>query len=257
MASNQDATQGEKGRPAGREPDSTASNNSGETTQGDSRGGEDKGGHVALPADLSADPAGEPRVRVSESRSQASNRWVRAGISLEVEAYREQVRAECSAAGLSRPVARDQAWIRAIEAYPAPGIEPVEESVEPPVEPIQPPPEADSGRVLGLGDIPAAWPVLPPNASLQAEVSWVQASRVDVVEYLPTGGTRVNLARADQPAPSKAALSWLETAVLFPSKFADVSVKATQGQADDAEAVRREKLSINEVRGLLAEMVGG
>ena len=110
---------------------------------------------------------------------------------------------------------------------------------------------------MGLGDIPADWPKLPPNASLQTEVSWVQASRVDVVEYLPGGGVRVHLDRADQPAPSKAALSWLETAVLFPSKFADVAVKVTQHSEDEREVIRRERLLIEEVRGILTEMLAG
>jgi hypothetical protein len=44
---------------------------------------------------------------------------------------------------------------------------------------------------------------------------------------------------------------------LFPSKFADISVKATAGQEDEREAVRREKLAIEEIRALLAEMLEG
>jgi hypothetical protein len=49
----------------------------------------------------------------------------------------------------------------------------------------------------------------------------------------------------------------LETSILFPSKFADISVKATQGQEDEREAVRRERLAIEEIRQLLAEMLEG
>jgi hypothetical protein len=104
--------------------------------------------------------------------------------------------------------------------------------------------------VTGLGDIPDNWPDLPPNASLQAEVSWVQANRLRVVE-----GDTVILSRALSPAPSHAALSWLETAILFPSKWADVTVKATQTQEHEQEQVRREKMRIDEIRDLLAEML--
>ena len=45
--------------------------------------------------------------------------------------------------------------------------------------------------------------------------------------------------------------------ILFPSKFADISVKATTNQDDEREHVRREKMAIEEIRGLLAEMLEG
>ena len=116
-------------------------------------------------------------------------------------------------------------------------------------------PEPGESGVSGLGDLPDDWPQLPASASLAAEVQWVQSSRIDVAEKLPGGGIRVHLERADHPAPSKSALSWLETALLFPAKFADVAVKVTQNQEDEREHVRREKLAIDEIRELLAEMV--
>ena len=40
---------------------------------------------------------------------------------------------------------------------------------------------AVGGNVTGLSDIPASWGELPANASLQAEVSWVQANRLRCV----------------------------------------------------------------------------
>jgi len=137
--------------------------------------------------------------------------------------------------------------------YPPPGAEavPQVESVPPEVITAS---EPESGRLVGLSDIPAGWPSLPPNAPLQAEVQWVQAVRIDVVEALAGGGFRVRLERADSPAPSKAALSWLETAILFPAKFADVAVKTTAALEDGRESVRRERRSIEDVRAILAEM---
>jgi hypothetical protein len=109
---------------------------------------------------------------------------------------------------------------------------------------------AHGGRVTGISDIPSSWPELPANASLAAEIQWVQANRLRVVQ-----GDSVDLSRSLSHAPSHAALGWLETAILFPAIFTDVAVKATQHQEDEKEAVRREKLAIEDVRGLLAEML--
>lgn len=122
---------------------------------------------------------------------------------------------------------------------------------EPAIEAAPPAPVADLG-VSGLGDLPESWGMLPSNAQLQVEIAWVSANRLRV-----RSGTGVDLSRALSPAPSYSALSWLETSILFPSKFADISVKATAQQDDEREGIRREKLAIEEIRGLLAEMLEG
>lgn len=134
-----------------------------------------------------------------------------------------------------------------IEPDPEPDPEPVE--VIPAEIPVAPAPQPDDG-VSGLGTLPDAWGDLSANASLQAEIAWVSANRLRVRD-----GTGVDLSRALSPAPSYAALSWLETSILFPSKFADISVKATANQDEEKEHIRREKLAIEEVRGILAEML--
>lgn len=108
---------------------------------------------------------------------------------------------------------------------------------------------ADSG-VVGLGNFPADWPKLPANAQLQQEIAWVTANRL-----LVRDGSGVNLSRAMSPPPSYSALSWLETSILFPSKFADISVKATADQDDEKEFIRREKLAVEEIRKILGEML--
>ena len=105
-----------------------------------------------------------------------------------------------------------------------------------------------------MGDIPPDWPVLPPNASLQAEIAWVQASRLDVVRESPQG-TVVDLSRAVTPAPSRAAIGWLETSIRAYSKYCDIAAKATASQEHEQEQVRRERLSIEDIRRLLAEML--
>ena len=128
---------------------------------------------------------------------------------------------------------------------PEPENSPIGENLE-----VAPAPIASDQGVPGLGTMPESWGTLPANASLQVEISWVSANRLRVRD-----GSGVDLSKALSPAPSYSALSWLETSILFPSKFADISVKATANQDDEREAVRREKLSIEEIRGLLAEML--
>lgn len=202
-----------------------------------------------------ADPSAEPEVAdppARESRSQAKNRWHREGIAGQVELRREEVRREAKAAGMARHEAVDRSWEVAFAEFPPSGARPTD---SPPLAeaPPDPPPDASpdvSDQVVGLGDIPGDWPTLPPNASLAAEVAWVQANRLRVVE-----GRTVILSKALSPAPSHAALGWLETSILFPAKFADVAVKATASQEDDQAATRRERRAVEEVRALLAEML--
>lgn len=113
--------------------------------------------------------------------------------------------------------------------------------------------QADS-VVVGLNKIPRHWPTLPPNASLAAEIQWVQAVRIDVVEELPTGGTIVRLDRAERPAPSRAALGWLETSIRAYAKYCDIAARAAANYEDEQEIARRERMSIERCRRLLLEM---
>ena len=109
--------------------------------------------------------------------------------------------------------------------------------------------------VVGLNKIPRHWPTLPPNASLASEIQWVQAVRIDVVEELPTGGTIVRLDRAERPAPSRAALGWLETSIRAYAKYCDIAARAAASYEDEQEIARRERMSIERCRRLLGEMV--
>jgi hypothetical protein len=113
----------------------------------------------------------------------------------------------------------------------------------------------DAGAIQGLSEIPEGWPTLPANASLGAELGWVQANRLRIVEERPGKATRVQLSLALSPAPSWAALGWLETSIRSYAKFVDVAAKAASGGDDDEGAVlRRERKSVDEVRALLGEM---
>lgn len=167
----------------------------------------------------------------------------------------ERLRKEARLAGLPRGqgagTAYEWATIEADRLFPPVSEpEPVAEIPEPPADPLEPEPPATDG-LAGLSEIPGDWPDLPDNAALPTEVQWVQANRVRVRD-----GNRVDLSRARTPAPSYATLSWLETAILFPAKWADIVAKATSQQQDEREHTRRERLAIESVGGLLGDMVG-
>ena len=171
-----------------------------------------------------------------------TDRLRREGRWAEAEPRKNQLIREYHASGLTRAKAKLAAYAEIARLYPP------MTAANPPSEIAAP--ALESAGLSGLGDIPADWPDLPDNAALAVEVSWVQANRVRVRQ-----GDSVDLSRARSPAPSWAALSWLETSVLFPSKWADIVAKATSTQADERESVRRERLAIEEVRSLLAEMI--
>ena len=171
----------------------------------------------------------------------------------------ERLRLEARAAGMSKRDAYqyatrevDRVWVPPSPLPVEPDPPPVEPAPEPEVQvepPTPEPPTVEPGDGLaGLGDLPISWPTLPPNAALQVEVAWVQANRLRVRQ-----GDGVDLTRSLSPAPSHAALAWLETSILYPAKWADVTVRASQEVKDDAEQVRRERLALLEVRDMLGE----
>lgn len=178
----------------------------------------------------------------------------------------ERLRVEARAAGMAKQEAYiyatrevDRVWVppEPVVEPESPAPEPVVEVapdppavVEPP-QPLEAAPASSGGGVEGLGVLPEAWPTLPANATLATEVAWVQANRLRVVH-----GGGVDLSRSLSPAPSYAALAWLETSILFPAKWADVTLRATQDAHDDQADVRRERLALVEVQGLLSEAMG-
>ena len=105
-----------------------------------------------------------------------------------------------------------------------------------------------------MNDIPSDWPELPANASLAAEIGWVQANRLRIVEEKPGHVTVVRLDLALSPAPSWAALGWLETSIRSYAKYVDVAAKATVSDDGEASVMRRERIAIDEVEALLDEM---
>lgn len=198
--------------------------------------------------------------RVRETRLDATNRWYAEGIRSEVEEYRARIRDEAKARGVGRYEANEIAWESALAKYPPPGVKPSDPLADPggqnvlTAQTLQNKVFSESARVAGLGDIPTSWGDLPSNASLAAEIGWVQANRLRVVEELPTGAVRVHLDRALSPAPSHAALGWLETSIRSYAKYVDVAARAASTVQDEQAMVTRERMRIEEVRELLGQM---
>ena len=171
----------------------------------------------------------ESKIELTE-RLRRENRWA------EASQFKDEMVRTFRSEGMKRAEAGEEAWRRMAEKYPP---LPVAEA------------ENISVRVQGVGEIPPSWTDLPDNASLQAELAWVQSNRLRVVEARPSGATQVHLDRARSPAPSWAALSWLETSIRSYAKYVDVVARSLK---DDQEIVRRERMQIDEIQGLLEEM---
>ncbi len=178
---------------------------------------------------------------MSESKVELVDRLRREGRWSEASQFKDQVLRGLREEGMKRNEAGDEAWRQMAEQFPP---LPEEEAAAASI----------SVRVRGLGGLPDGWPDLPPNASLQAEIGWVQAYRLDMIEDTPGGATVVHLDRAGEPAPSKAAIGWLETSIRTFVKFIDVAAKVTAQQADEQDQVRRERMQIAEIEELLREM---
>lgn len=212
-----------------------------------------------------------PRTRALSvtKRLQAEGRWFG-----QVELERDEMMRLAKDQGLTKPEA--QAWVYAEldRLYPPLNVDGCSDksasladlseclsssppNTQSPKSQAMPSTYDESGQIQGLGRVPPEWGELPANASLSAEVGWVQANRLAVVEEKPSGGTVVHLDRARSAAPSWAALGWLETSIRSYAKFVDVAAKASGGEDDEGAVMRRERRSLDEVGRLLEEMRPG
>ena len=167
------------------------------------------------------------------------------GWKSDIEPTRDRMMKEArKQAGMSKADAQAWTYAELDRLYPQ----------EPPIETMTLPRSSGGGSLQGLGDIPDGWPELPDNASLPAEIGWVQAQRLRIVEDQPSGATVVHLDRARSPAPSWAALGWLETSIRSYAKFVDVVAKSMATAQNEQALVRHERLRIEEMRAILAEM---
>lgn len=199
-------------------------------------------------------------------KSRVSKRLQAEGYWPQAVAERDRLMREARAIGLSKTEAQDSTY-RQLDAMFPPKDATVEQKQQAgqvggeavigehhavPGSDQAPARNQDSG-VVGLDQIPEDWPTLPANSSLAHEIQWCQANRLSVTRTVD-GLTIVDLSKALQPAPSWSALGWLETSIRAYSKFVDVAAKASASVEDERETIRRERMAIDEIRGLLAEM---
>jgi len=201
-------------------------------------------------------------------RSRVTARLLSDGQWTAAEPVRDQLMREARQAGLSKDDAKRQAYSALDERFPprdkssnrgenesrgdAGGVD--YPTARNNVAGVQSPAHATEAAVTGLSDVPDSWPTLPPNATLAQEIQWVQANRLSVVRDLGDHAI-VDLSRAMSPAPSWAALGWLETSIRAYSKFVDVAAKASAHVEDERDMIRRERMAIDEIRSLLTEML--
>lgn len=179
-------------------------------------------------------------------------RFIEEGRWREVSVVRDRMMVESKKAIPDKESRRAWVYGELDRMYP-----PIEKPAEPelvsqPAELVSPP--SDSGQIQGLAEIPTEWPELQANAALATELQWVQANRLRIVEERPGRATLVRLDRAANPAPSWAALGWLETSIRSYAKFVDVAAKVSGGADDEGAVMRAERKSVDEIKRLLAEM---
>jgi hypothetical protein len=184
---------------------------------------------------------------VNESKIELTERLRREGRWAEASKFKDSVLAERREKGFKRDEASNAAWEAMEQAFPPIVTETATGDTGEE--------EATDTRVQGLSEIPVDWPPLPGNASFQAEMAWCQANRLSVVEERVGGLVVVHLDRARMPAPSWAALGWLETSIRAYSKYIDVVAKALKDEENEQEMVKRERMAIDEIRSLLVEML--
>ena len=187
--------------------------------------------------------------------------WQREGQWSEVEPIRDELMKEARRSGLDKADAQAKTYATLAERFPskrqvqggeeAGGAANRLDHADSPDGQTRT--RAAEAAVTGLDAIPEDWPTLPANATLAQEIQWVQANRLSVVRDLGDHAV-VDLTKAMTPAPSWAALGWLETSIRAYAKYVDVAAKASATLEDERETTRRERLAIDEIRSLLADM---
>jgi hypothetical protein len=168
--------------------------------------------------------------RVNESKIALTERLRREGRWNAASKFKDDALRDFRAKGMKRDEASEAAWDAMEQAFPP--IATVAATADMRAE------VATDTRIQGLSEIPADWPPLADNASLQAEIGWCQANRLRVVEERASGVVVVHLDRARTPAPSWAALGWLETSIRAYSKYIDVVAKALKDEETEQEMVK-------------------
>lgn len=196
-------------------------------------------------------------------RERLRKRWDYEGRLQEVEEFRERVRLDSQKAGATKRAAREHAWEETIRNFPPlsdeelaarqaePGEE-EEEVVRLLSKQAGKPHDGGLGRLV-KSRIPVSWGDLPAQAAYGVEVDWAYQNFYEARE-VRENGSRLKLSKCASPAPSRGAVGLLEWAVENRTAFFKEVVPRSKAKSGvDTESSVRERKSIEEIRGLLAE----
>ena len=206
--------------------------------------------------------------RLLMSRLAREGRWAAAMKT------RDAVVRSCRAEGLSQKESKAFGWEEMERLYPPLDVSLVEEGPvvesEAGLEESAPtdevrvngvavpgePPRAEETGFESQVKIPGLWGELPATSPFPGQVEWVAANRLLVIEERASGRPRLHLARAKEPAPSRAAIGLMQFASTNQKGFMDIVAKLGLGvdDADDAGLVRRERIKIAEIGRILDRM---
>jgi len=181
---------------------------------------------------------GESKIELTE-RLRAEGRWA------EASDFKETARGDFRAKGMKRAEAAEAAWEAMAEAYPP---LPVAES---PANPGVP-------EAVATDASPIPWPDLPTVGDFGEEVRWVHQQYIRIVEE-GLRGRVIHWDRASVKPPSAGACSlarWAaENRTAFYKDMLPKIMAKADDQAEEEANIRRERMAIDEIRGLLAQMI--
>lgn len=180
----------------------------------------------------------ESRIELTE-RLRAEGRWA------EASNFRETARADFRAKKMSRQDAVEAAWEAMAEAYP-------------PLSVAEAPANPGALEAAATHAPPVPWPDLPTDADFGEEVRWVHQQYIRIVEEGPRGRV-IHWDRASVKPPSTGACSLARWAAenrtaFYKDMLPRIMAKVDDGAEEEAN-IRRERMAIEEIRGLLAEML--
>jgi len=180
----------------------------------------------------------ESKIELTE-RLRAEGRWA------EAARFKEVARADFRAKGMKRAEAVEAAWEAMAEAFQ-------------PLSVAEGPADPDVPEAAATDAAPIPWRDLPTVADFADEVRWVHQQYIRIVEEAPRGRV-IHWDRASVKPPSTGACSlarWAaENRTAFYKDMLPKIMAKVDDQAEKEEAnVRRERMQIDEIRGVLREM---
>lgn len=175
-----------------------------------------------------------------ETKKEARTRWQREGRDGKIVFDRRRWTEEFIAAGMTRRMALERAFERALEEYP-----PLAETTE----------TGWDGwdDEIGAPEVPKSWGNLPDSAPFDAEIEWVHQNMVLVIEDRNAKAPLFHWDRAQKPAPSHGARNLMHFAATNRVGFMNMLQRVKPGIGGDEDVLRREKVRIEEIKRILEE----